>query len=85
MDAYKVVKMGYTDGTCESTRFTTNSDRVGLKFFYNFQYRLIFDPAHLEPGSRGLNPWWVGLAHQSTDKRVTHVFFIKLGFTFGSC
>jgi len=31
--------------------------RVGLKFFYKFQYGLIFDPAHLEPGSPKLNPW----------------------------
>jgi len=35
---------------------------------------LIFDPAHLEPGSSVLNPWWAGLAHQSADKRVTQVF-----------
>jgi len=28
-----------------------------LKFFYKFQYGLIFDLVHLEPGSSGLNPW----------------------------
>jgi len=44
-------------GTRNSTRLITGSDRVGLKFFYKFQYRLIFDPAHLELGSSGLNPW----------------------------
>jgi len=33
-------------GTCEPTRLTTGSDQVGLKFFYKFQYRLTFYPAH---------------------------------------
>ena len=36
-------------GTHEPTRLTTGLGRVGLKFFYKFQYRLIFYPAHLEP------------------------------------
>jgi len=72
-------------GICEPTQLTTGSDRVGLKFFYKFQYGLIFDPAHLEPSSPGLNPWWAGLAHKPADKMVTQVFFIKLGFTFESC
>jgi len=44
-------------GIYESTRLTTSSDRVELKFFYKFQYGLIFDPTHPywtcgEPG------WW---------------------------
>jgi len=47
-------------GTREPTRLTTGSGRVGLKFFYKFQYRLIFDLTHLEPGSLELNPWWAG-------------------------
>jgi len=72
-------------GTREPTRLTTGSNRVGLKFFYKFQYGLIFYPAHLEPDSSGLNMWWAGLDHQPTDKKVTQVFFIKLGFTFESC
>jgi len=46
---------------CESIRFTTGLGWVGLNFFYKFQYGLIFDPAHLEPDSSGLNPWWAGL------------------------
>jgi len=71
--------------TREPTRLTTSSGRIGLNFFYKFQYGLIFDLAHLELGSSRLNPWWAWLAHQSADKRVTQVFFIKLGFTFGSC
>jgi len=29
-------------------------DWIGLKFFYKFQYGLIFDPVHLEPDSPGL-------------------------------
>jgi len=28
-----------------------------VEFFFKFQYRLIFDTAHLKPGSFGLNPW----------------------------
>jgi len=44
-------------GIRESTRLTIGSGQVRLKFFYKFQYRLIFDPAHLEPGSPGLNSW----------------------------
>jgi len=72
-------------GTREPTRLTTGSSWVGLKSFYKFQYRMIFDPAHLEPDSFGLNPWWAGLAHQPAEKNVTQVFFVKLGFTFGSC
>jgi len=47
------------------------SGQVGLKFFYKFQYGLIIDPAHVEPGSPGLNPWWDGLV----DKRVKQVFY----------
>jgi len=61
-------------GTREPTRLTTGSGWVGLKFFYKFQYRLIFDPAHLEPDSPGLNPWWVGLAHQRQIKGHTSIF-----------
>jgi len=40
-------------GTREPIRLTTGSDRIRLKFFYKFQYGLIFDPAHPEPGSLG--------------------------------
>jgi len=43
-------------GTCEPTWLTTGLGRVGLKFFYKFQYGLIFDPTHLELSSSGLNP-----------------------------
>jgi len=39
---------------------------------------LIFDPAQLEPVSPGLT-------HQPTYKGLDKFFFIKLGFTFGSC
>jgi len=42
----------------------------------------IFDPTYLEFGSPGLNLWWVGLTHQSADKRVTLLFFMKLDFIF---
>jgi len=35
-------------GTYEPTRPTTGLDQVGLKFFYKFEYGLIFDPAYLE-------------------------------------
>jgi len=54
---YLQIELSKWVGTCEPTRLTTGSGRVGLKFFYKFQYGLIFDPAHLEPGSSGLNPW----------------------------
>jgi len=50
---------------------------VELNFFTKF----ICDPAYLESGSLGLNP----LVHQSTNKKVTQVFFVKLVFVFGSC
>jgi len=49
----RVVKMV---GTRKSIQSTMSLSRVGLKFFYKFQYGLIFDSAHLEPGSPELNP-----------------------------
>jgi len=42
--------------TRESIRLITDLGRVGLKFFYKFQYGLIFDPTH--PGwTRGESSW----------------------------
>jgi len=51
----KVIELSKWVGTREPIRFTTILSRVGLNFFYKFQYRLIFDPAHLEPDSPELN------------------------------
>jgi len=73
---YNLVELSKWVGTREPNRLTMSSDGVGLKFFYKFQYELIFDAAHLEPSSPELNLWWAGLAHQPVDKRVTQVFFI---------
>jgi len=41
----------------ESIRSIIGSDRVGLNFFYKFEYKLIFDPTYLEPDSLG-EPGW---------------------------
>jgi len=37
------------------TRSITNSNQVGLNYFYKFQFELIFDLVHQELGSLGLN------------------------------
>jgi len=44
-----VLELSKWVGTREPTRLITGLSRVRLKFFYKFQYGLIFDPAHLEP------------------------------------
>jgi len=49
----KILELSKWVGTREPTWFSTGSDRVGLIFFYKFQYELIFNPTHLESGS----PW----------------------------
>jgi len=52
-----------------STRSITGLDRVGLKFFYKFQYRLIFDSVLQEPGSSGWTrggPDWPTNPHGDT-------------------
>ena len=68
----KLVELSKWVGTRESTRLTTGSDRVGLKFFYKFKYGLIFDPAYLEAG---LNLWWARLIHQPANKG-SHKYFL---------
>jgi len=75
---YSFVELSKWIGTSEPIRLITDLGRVGLKFFYKFQCRLIFDPAHLEPGSLGLNPWWAGLAHQPANKRSHKCFYFFL-------
>jgi len=61
-------------GIRESTRFTTGSDWVGLKFILQISIGLIFDPAHLKPDSPGLNPRWTELVNQSANKGLQSVF-----------
>jgi len=74
----KVVKMGWNP----RVNLTHHGFGPGwVEIFLQISIRVDF-----LPDSRGFNPWWAGLAHQSANKRVTQVFFfIKLGFTFGSC
>jgi len=51
-----LLKLSKWVGTHEPIQLTTGLDRVGLKFFYKFQYGLIFNPTHLELGLLQLNP-----------------------------
>jgi len=65
--------------TRKSTRLTRVQAELGWNIFTNFNTDW-FLTRHLEPDSSGLNPWWVRLAHQHADKRVTQVFFFLLSW-----
>jgi len=66
--------------TREPTRPTMGSGQVRLKFFYKFQYGLIFDPTHLE---FDLPDWICGEPGWLTNSQIKG--YISIFYYIGLC